>query len=652
MVNRNYILNKLRGRIVSPEEFDYDALTAPPLYSLLTPTDVGDLNKLATSIRYAGNPILRLDRIDQIMRRRGFEKFTGGTNRVIYKFLEDDRFLVKVASDAVGVGDSPREYINQFRYKPFITKVFETSPCGTLGLFERGIPIRSRQEFFSIASYVYDVIRNWFTGEYVMDDIGSDYFLNWVIRPGFGPILCDFPYSYKLDGNKLYCNAPLKEGGFCGGVIDYDDGYNHLHCTKCGLLYKAKDLELAIKNDKIIKQGGKTKMNVVVMRGNDISQTFENPEEFCDVTPNFVPRKARKASEIGDVEITFGNRKSTITVDKLGNNIKDNEMNKVEVEIVRENVSDEPVKDDKEPEENNAQPRVVVINGVDASSSNQPVTEDTATEEVTTPSGIVGIVEVIGSVTNTTDLAGCTDKIKCIALYDKDGEPLTIDDNEGTFHVVLSNIDNKAMSDVCIMTTEAENKLTQTIERNKKSIEKYKKDIKALKAELLATKNQLNTTTSELLEANTELDRLKKDYDHLLEDHDLAKEEYEELQMNSICIPESPLVPKTEPTKKEIEDIVNELKSADNDVTASGSIEEENKQLKEEIEDKELVAKIDELLPDDKIQYDIDSDPVFSIPVGATPPIDTEVITEVKPASVKKKEEPKRGPKKSVRRKK
>lgn len=181
-VDRNYILNKMKGRIMTPQEFNFDALQAPPLYSLLTPTDVGDLYKLATSIRYSGNPLLRLDRIDQILKMRGFRKFTGGTNRVVYKFLEDDSFLIKVASDAVGVGDNPREWINQHHYKPFVTKVFEVSPCGTVGLFERVKPITSREEFLTIASDVFDVIRNWFTGEYVMDDIGSEYFMNWGIR--------------------------------------------------------------------------------------------------------------------------------------------------------------------------------------------------------------------------------------------------------------------------------------------------------------------------------------------------------------------------------------------------------------------------------------------------------------------------------------
>ena len=35
-----------------------------------------------------------------------------------------------------------------------------------------------------------------------MADIGTNFFMNWGIRPGFGPVLLDYPYVYELDGNK------------------------------------------------------------------------------------------------------------------------------------------------------------------------------------------------------------------------------------------------------------------------------------------------------------------------------------------------------------------------------------------------------------------------------------------------------------------
>lgn len=80
----------------------------------------------------------------------------------------------------------------------------------------------------------------------------------------------DFPYAYKLDGNKLYCNKPDPSSptGKCEGIIDYDPGYNFLYCTKCGKKYKAKELEVAIKeNNVIVKSEGEHKMKIAITGG-------------------------------------------------------------------------------------------------------------------------------------------------------------------------------------------------------------------------------------------------------------------------------------------------------------------------------------------------------------------------------------------------
>lgn len=271
MENRNYIIDRLKSKTVSIDEFNYDRLQAPPISAMFTPFDIVQLNKIAKSIKYSGRPDLKYQEIDKIMRSRGFVKFIAGTNRVVYRPVESNTFLVKVAADAVGLGDNPREYRNQFLFKPFVTKVFEITPCGTLGVFERVVPITSREEFLSVAPDIFEVINSWFVGEYVLEDIGTRFFMNWGIRVGFGPVLLDFPYVYKLDGNKLFCNAPANntKSGCCEGVIDYDPGYNFLYCTKCGVKYKAKELEEAIKEQKIISKSteGEVKMKIKVTGG-------------------------------------------------------------------------------------------------------------------------------------------------------------------------------------------------------------------------------------------------------------------------------------------------------------------------------------------------------------------------------------------------
>ena len=241
--SRNYILDRLRSKRTSIEEFNYDQLQAPPLSMFLSPFDIQELNAIARSLRYSAKPEIRYQEIDKVMRRRGLVKFAAGTNRVVYRHPEFQDILIKVASDAVGLGDNPAEYRNQFLLKPFVAKCFEISPCGTVGIFERVNPITSREEFLSVADDVFELLNEWIIGKYIVADCGSKFFMNFGVRRGFGIVLLDYPYVYELDGNLLYCRKPdqMSQPGKCDGVIDYDDGYNFLKCKKCGEKYKEKE---------------------------------------------------------------------------------------------------------------------------------------------------------------------------------------------------------------------------------------------------------------------------------------------------------------------------------------------------------------------------------------------------------------------------
>ena len=183
-LERSGIIDRIQSRVMNIDEFNYDHLTAPPLYSMLSQWDIDQLYKIATSLKYSGKPDVKYRAIDDIMKARGFRKLSAGTNRVVYKHLEFDTIVVKVAADAVGVKDNPREFLNQALYKPFIPKVFEVSPCGTVGLFERVVPITSREEFLSVADNIFEVLTDWFIGEYIMEDVGTKFFMNWGIRKG------------------------------------------------------------------------------------------------------------------------------------------------------------------------------------------------------------------------------------------------------------------------------------------------------------------------------------------------------------------------------------------------------------------------------------------------------------------------------------
>ena len=267
------VLDFLYKERKSPLEFNFDMLTAPPLLSLLTYQDIYELNRIARSVKLVGKIDEKYRMIDSIMNHRGFVKLHAGTNRVVYRCIEDQRFVIKVAIDRVGLNDNPAEFRNQFLLKPFVTKVFDVSTCGTVGLFERVDPIMSREEFASVADDVFALITKFFVGRYVLEDIGAWFFMNWgVRRNGAGLVLLDFPYVYELDGNKLYCNAPIDpfhRDIKCGGELDYDDGFNNLICTRCGKRYNARDLAKAEK-DQLIIVGGKKTMKVKVKVGSQV----------------------------------------------------------------------------------------------------------------------------------------------------------------------------------------------------------------------------------------------------------------------------------------------------------------------------------------------------------------------------------------------
>lgn len=298
---RSKIINKMQSRIVTIDDFNYDKLSAPPLYYLLPPSAIDQLYKIAHSVRYSGNPKKKYDMIDSILKPYGFVKLSAGTNRICYKYLEDDSIVLKVAYDDVGISDNPREFMNQQIFKPFVTKIFEVSPCGTVAVAERVIPITSREEYASVADEAFELITNWFiNGKYIMADIGSSYFMNLGIRKGFGVVALDYPYIYELDGSKLYCNAVDHNSpdGICHGLIDYDDGFNYLYCEKCGVKYRVNELAKAEKNNNIlVTNRRKSNMKVSVMvNGSKVSVANDNDGIMKKATPNIQKKMGIKPS--------------------------------------------------------------------------------------------------------------------------------------------------------------------------------------------------------------------------------------------------------------------------------------------------------------------------------------------------------------------
>lgn len=288
VLDKGSILQFLYSKRMSPLEFNWETMVAPPLLSLLNINDVIMLNKIAMSNKLASKPKEKYQMIKSILEPRGFKQLASGTNRVVYKFLEDQRYCLKVALDRVGLKDNPAEFNNQFKLKPFVAKTFETTPCGTVALVERVKPITSKEEYRYIAGDIFDLLIEKIIGKYVVDDIGTRFFQNIGIRVGWGPVLLDYPYVYELDGRKIMCNWQnpyTKE--YCLGEIDYDAGCNFLVCTKCGKQYQARQLAKQVENKSLIVEtrGVRQDMKFTIYEGNEPIKVIETNADTDTIVP-------------------------------------------------------------------------------------------------------------------------------------------------------------------------------------------------------------------------------------------------------------------------------------------------------------------------------------------------------------------------------
>lgn len=277
------MLEKIQSRVITKPEFDYDTLFSRPLVSLLSQYDVDRLYNIATSVRYAGNAQKKFKAIDDIVHPRGFIKISAGTNRICYGHLEDPSICIKVAEDKTGIKDNPREFMNQLHLKPFCTKVFEVTPDGTVGLFERVRGIQSREEFLSVADQIFELIDT-ITGKYILADFGTKYFMNYGFRErnNFGPVILDFPYLYETDAQKLVCKKPVilptGEASVCGGLIDYDAGFNNLICKKCGAVFRAVEIAKYVNDSTIILKGNGKNMEglkLSIRKGDKVTKLYD-----------------------------------------------------------------------------------------------------------------------------------------------------------------------------------------------------------------------------------------------------------------------------------------------------------------------------------------------------------------------------------------
>lgn len=351
------IIDLMKYKNRTPDEVSYDNKWVPPWHSYLTPFDVDQLRGIAISKRLSGRVSEKMKLIKNIMANRGFTRLAGGTNRVVFRHYEDPRIVCKVALDSVGMSDNPAEYENQWYIRPFCAKTYSISPCGTVAISERVVNFTSIEDFASVSDLIFDITYFTILGKYIMEDIGTKYFMNWGIRAGFGPVLLDYPYIYELDGAKLICDNVMPNGLPCGGEIDYDSGFNELKCKRCGRTYLAREMQKhATHNTIIIDKGGKIPMNVKIKKGNEIVGQSNKCDYIVQTNRGAVDRITRD----GTMKVTVRKGKEII-----GSNAETKDKETFEeapkpepetaepVEVTEEPTEEKvDVKEESEPEEN------------------------------------------------------------------------------------------------------------------------------------------------------------------------------------------------------------------------------------------------------------------------------------------------------------
>lgn len=380
----------LYSKNITKPQLDFEHIVQPTnILNLIPVYDILEINKIVKSKKLSAKPKEKFSLIRDILYKRGFKKLAAGTNRIAFKYMEDQSFIIKVAFRDVALSDNIRELYNQHLLKPFVTKVFDVTPCGTIGLFERVNPISSREQFMSVASDIYDIIINHLLGQYVIADFGSKYFMNWGVRNNQFPVLLDFPYVFELDGSKLFCNKPdpISKLGFCGGEIDYDDGFNFLICKKCGKNYNASDLRLrdAKSSPIIVDEKGDLEMKVIVEINGKIVSKVDTEKEtvIYEKTRSGKPQgfglEKRQRNKIPNMKVKINNVNTNDNINNSYNNetklLPKNFTNKIEMvpmmkkkngDIIKisENVSNNPFSDNIVISENNINAQSIITQNI------------------------------------------------------------------------------------------------------------------------------------------------------------------------------------------------------------------------------------------------------------------------------------------------
>ena len=259
--------------VTTPLVDAFDNMMGPMVCNFFSEEEIKVIHKIITHTKDRTFK-KKFQKLDAIIKPKGFKRSGCGTNRVLYEPLDKNAtFCIKIALDRVARKNNPDELVNQKYLKPFVATCYDVSDDGNIGIFERVIPIENLNQFWDLREDIFNIMER-LVGRFIIDDFGSNTFKNWGFRKGFGPVLLDYADMYILDPKILYCtNHPDHlHGQMCGGEIDYDDGFNKIICTSCGAHYMASDFKHG--RQKISVYGRKRKidmgLNIKIYRGDEL----------------------------------------------------------------------------------------------------------------------------------------------------------------------------------------------------------------------------------------------------------------------------------------------------------------------------------------------------------------------------------------------
>lgn len=300
----------------------FESIEGPCVYDFFTDDELALIKKIIFDRKDKAFK-KKFQKLDAIVKLKGFKRSGCGTNRVVYEPLDDNAtFCIKIALDRAGSKNNPDEIVNQKYLKPFVAKCFDISQDGNVGIFERVVPIENLYQMWSVREDIYKIMET-IVGRFIIDDFGTKAFKNWGLRKGFGPVLLDYADMYILDPKILYCTHTLNLDTTeqCRGELDYDAGFNNIICLKCGGIHMASEFKDGRKKIALFSRKREIDMAMKI-------QIFKNGELYWD-NDHGVYEKDINVNKPKENKLDISSKLDLEEIDKMKENLAELEAKSV-----------------------------------------------------------------------------------------------------------------------------------------------------------------------------------------------------------------------------------------------------------------------------------------------------------------------------------